>query len=297
MKKLSLLGLVFSVGCAVQAGEVADAEQGEDNPAQRQDPQTSRDPEPCTVEGEIEQCTTEDGMSGARQCLFDWETEGLAYSTCGDASACTPGESQSCGFNEPIFAGLTMACRLQPEGNWGYSQEDCSTPLVLSFDDAPVRFTQAAGFFDLAGLGASFASDWVSPDTPWLVRDLNHNGRIDDGSELFGSMTALHNGERAQHGFHALAELDSNGDGRICASDPGYADLLLWRDSNQDRTSSESELTPLAVAGVSSLSLNYSLNPRCSLSGCEGERASFEYTDGTGATQRGTTIDVYLKRR
>lgn len=46
-----------------------------------------------------------------------------------------------------------------------------------------------------------------------LVRDLNGNGLIDNGTELFGNSTILSNNETAANGFEALKELDSNGDG------------------------------------------------------------------------------------
>ena len=64
--------------------------------------------------------------------------------------------------------------------HWGDCIQ-CSTPLVLSFARAPVRMaTRATGWFDLGG-GAAVRTDWLSHGTPWLARDRNHNGIIDDG--------------------------------------------------------------------------------------------------------------------
>lgn len=67
----------------------------------------------------------------------------------------------------------------------------------------------------------------------------------------------------APNGFAALASLDSNGDGIIDASDPAFAQLKLWRDTNQDGTVNQSstgttntgELITLAEAGIVSLNL------------------------------------------
>jgi len=42
----------------------------------------------------------------------------------------------------------------------------------------------------------------------FLALDLNHNHRIDDGSELFGIGTTLPSGEKASNGFVALAMYD-----------------------------------------------------------------------------------------
>jgi hypothetical protein len=51
---------------------------------------------------------------------------------------------------------------------------------------------------------------WVGKDDGLLVFDKNNNGKIDDGSELFGNNTILSNGNKAANGFEALKDLDSN---------------------------------------------------------------------------------------
>ena len=175
---------------------------------------------------------------------------------CGSIDACSPGDTQSCGFGDPTFSGLERSCVLR-DGAWRWDEYGCNTPLVLSFDNSPVEFTEALGWFDLVGAGLSANHDWVSAKTPWLVLDKNDNGSIDDGSELFGSMSVLGSGARARNGFVALSELDSNGDQRVSASDEGFERLALWRDRNQDRQSSPDELESLAESGISALALDY----------------------------------------
>jgi hypothetical protein len=135
----------------------------------------------------------------------------------------------------------------------------------------------------------------VSSVTPWLVLDRNGNGLIDDGAELFGSMTRLANGSRAQNGFEALAELDENHDGVVSAADPLFARLSLWRDRNQDRTATTDEVEPMSSSDVSSLSLDYALERRCTLTACEIEKAGFSFVDGRGRTRTGSVIDVHFR--
>jgi hypothetical protein len=54
----------------------------------------------------------------------------------------------------------------------------------------------------------------------------NNNGKIDDGSELFGNNTILSNGNKAANGFEALKDLDSNNDGKIDNQDTNFNNMV-----------------------------------------------------------------------
>jgi hypothetical protein len=170
----------------------------------------------------------------------------------------------------------------------------CTTPLVFSFDAAPVKFEPSERTFAFTPR-VPVQSDWPSAATPWLARDLNGNGRIDDGSELFGSNTVI--GERvARHGFEALAALDGDGNGKIDARDPAFRELMIWRDANGDRRSQRSELTSLGEERIDAISLGFSDQPRCDDRGnCERQRAGFAFRGPAGEPRTGAVIDVWLK--
>ena len=105
----------------------------------------------------------------------------------------------------------------------------------------------------------------------------------------------LSSGARAQNGFAAFRELDSDGDGRITARDDAWSRLVLWADANSDRASAPGELAPLSSRGIVAIELGYSREPRCDARGnCEIERAAFTYADGA-ATRTGAIIDVHLR--
>ncbi|MGB4812000.1 MAG: hypothetical protein WBP13_05915 [Methylophilaceae bacterium] len=109
--------------------------------------------------------------------------------------------------------------------------------------------------FDHNADGIKTGTGWVSADDAFLVRDMNGNGTIDSGRELFGDATLKSNGQLATNGFDALADLDSvsnggNGDGIVNASDSHYVDLRLWRDLNQDGVSQRAELFTLASQNI-----------------------------------------------
>ncbi len=133
--------------------------------------------------------------------------------------------------------------------------------------------------------------------TPWLALDRNGNGRIDDGGELFGSGTTLRDGTRADNGFFALAELDSDQDGAITPADAAYASLLLWADENRDRESQASELVSLSHRGVTRIELGFRQKPQCDARGnCEIERSVMVF-ERDGVPRMGQVVDVHLVQR
>jgi hypothetical protein len=110
----------------------------------------------------------------------------------------------------------------------------------------------------------------------WLVYDVNDDGLITNGKELFGNFTPHSDGGVPNHpspnGFLALAWYDKpaqggNWDGIIDKQDAIWNHLKLWIDDhcyktpNAPCTSVPSEVHSLASAGVRSISLVYQLNP------------------------------------
>ena len=127
-----------------------------------------------------------------------------------------------------------------------------ASPLVLDLDGDGIELTSLEGntaFFDVDVNGFAEATGWVAPDDGLLALDVDGDGKIDDGSELFGDQTGY------DHGFLALAANDSSGDGVIDASDAVFDDLLIWQDANSDGISQADELRGLADVGITSISL------------------------------------------
>jgi hypothetical protein len=234
----------------------------------------------------------DDGQGGAAACT--------AYVGVG----CTPGETQPCTLGDGGSSPGTATCELVPgEGcatQWSCGVEVTSststgTPLVLSFDGAPVEYlADRERSFDIDGTRSTM-TDWPTARTPWLALDRDGDGRIGDGSELFGSMTVLTGGRRAPNGFVALRELDADGDGRITPNDPGFARLLVWSDGDGDRRSASGELASASTWELLSIDLDYTVDPRCDARGnCEVERASFRYRDRAGVERTGAIVDIHL---
>ncbi|HYW17669.1 MAG TPA: calcium-binding protein [Allosphingosinicella sp.] len=139
-------------------------------------------------------------------------------------------------------------------GNWARDLFDFSfgrrDPLVLDLNFDGVLLTSlesSSAHFDFDKDGFAERTGWVTPDDGLLVRDLNGNGLVDNGGELFGNAT--------EDGFAALAAFDVNSDGRISAADPVWTDLRLWTDANQDGITQAGEIVTLASQNVASIEL------------------------------------------
>lgn len=162
-------------------------------------------------------------------------------------------------------------------------------PLILDLNGDGIitqHFSEGAQF-DLDANGFQETTGWVSPADGLIVRDLNNNGVIDNGTELLGDRTALPDGSTASSGFQALSALDSNQDGLVDAQDAAWDGLLVWKDANSDGVSTSDELFTMAQAGVTAISTTYT-QPEAPLDLGNGnsvlQTGSFTRSDGaTGA--------------
>ena len=133
-------------------------------------------------------------------------------------------------------------------------------PLVLDLDGDGVELIAENNWngvlFDFNGNGIKTATQWVSSDDGLLVWDRNKNGKIDNGSELFGEDTPYVNlSEPVTDGFTALRTIDSHPDGEINAKDSEWKNLRVWRDLNQDGEVQDGELFTLDELEITSLNL------------------------------------------
>jgi hypothetical protein len=159
---------------------------------------------------------------------------------------------------------------------------DFSTPIVLDLNGDGVRtLAIAAGVrFDLLSTGEPVSTGWVSQGDGLLVLDRNHDGSINNGSELFGSSTVLADGSKAHDGYAALAELDTNRDGVISSADAAFSGLRVWTDGNSDGVSGAGELKSLDALGITQISLTTSTGTAVDNGNVLGLVSSYQTSDG-----------------
>jgi hypothetical protein len=116
--------------------------------------------------------------------------------------------------------------------------------------------------FDLSARGVRDRVSWTAGGTrvAFLTRDVNGNGTIDDGTELFGTATRLRDGRVAGNGFEALYDLDGGpgvSDWQVDHRDPAFVELRLWIDWDHNGQSAPGELLTLPEGGVTVIYATY----------------------------------------
>lgn len=160
-------------------------------------------------------------------------------------------------------AALTLALP-----SWAGFCECCgSSPLILDLDNNGYIGTVdlfSGVDFDLDGNGLTERVGWTYWETPnaFLWLDLDGNGTVDGGHELFGDSTLLPDNSLPSNGFVALATYDrkefgGNRDGRISPADRIWRRLRLWVDSSHDGISDPDEISTLADHRIVEISLDY----------------------------------------
>ena len=102
-------------------------------------------------------------------------------------------------------------------------------PLILNLNDNTVSVTDQKFRFDLDADGKEEEISFAGRGSGFLALDKNNDGKINDGSELFGT--------KSGDGFGDLASYDEDGNGWIDENDSVYHKLKVWMkdDEGNDR--------------------------------------------------------------
>jgi len=130
----------------------------------------------------------------------------------------------------------------------GDAEAQHSDPLIINLNNTGFAFAQNQTIrFDLDADGQLDEISQLSADNYFLALDINQNGVIDNGRELFGDLNG------SENGFIELARYDDDRNGQIDANDRIFQALLLSNLSTLETPS----LTYLADTNITSLATNY----------------------------------------
>jgi hypothetical protein len=116
-------------------------------------------------------------------------------------------------------------------------------PLVINYGGAAASLTERKFSFDIDSDGTADQISFLNQGSGFLALDKNGDGKIDNGSELFGTQSG--------NGFADLATSDVDHNGWIDENDPIYDKLRIW---SKD-ASGKDQLLALGQAGVGAIYL------------------------------------------
>ncbi|MCM1261789.1 MAG: hypothetical protein NC313_03635 [Butyrivibrio sp.] len=174
---------------------------------------------------------------------FHYEAESTSFSTNGVVRT-ADGREINFGLN------LEMSRSFAEYYEENYGLEALNTtytdPLVINLNANIAQLSDQKFFFDLDCDGEEEEISSLQAGSGFLALDLNNDGAINDGSELFGT--------KSGNGFGDLAVYDSDGDGWIDEDDDVWEKLLIWtKDEN-----GKDKLYTLKEAGVGAICLQNS---------------------------------------
>lgn len=118
-------------------------------------------------------------------------------------------------------------------------------PLVINLEGAIPDLNQDTFSFDLDNDGEKDQISTLGKGNGFLALDKNHDGKINQGSELFGTLTG--------DGFGELSQYDEDHNSWIDENDSIFDSLQVWlKNQNTD----EKELVALGEVGIGAIYLN-----------------------------------------
>lgn len=122
-------------------------------------------------------------------------------------------------------------------------------PLAVHFNGNSSELTQTSYSFDIDMDGRTDQIAFPQPGSGFLALDKNLDGRINDGSELFGPSTG--------NGFEELSAYDNDGSGWIDENDSIFSQLRIWSRTPEG----ENRLFSLGEVGIGAIYLHHIATP------------------------------------
>lgn len=176
------------------------------------------------------------------------EEECTTFSTTGTVKTA---DGRELSFN--LEFGMSRRFEAYYEETYVTAVRDYCDPLVINLDTNIAQVSDQKFFFDLDCDGTEDEISSLHSGSGFLALDLNEDGVINDGSELFGT--------KSGNGFADLAKYDSDSNGWIDEADPIWEKLLIWT-KDEDGRDKLYHLSDLGVGaiGLTNVSTQFALN-------------------------------------
>lgn len=145
---------------------------------------------------------------------FVSESESVAFASSGMVKT---QDGRSIDFNIEVSMSRAFTSQINTLTTQNYIKTD---PLVINLDTDIGSVTDQKFLFDLDSDGDEEEISFAGKGSGFLALDRDGDGRIGDGSELFGT--------KSGDGFKDLAAFDEDGNGWIDENDSIYSKLKVW---------------------------------------------------------------------
>lgn len=153
-------------------------------------------------------------------------------------------------------------------------------PLVINFEGKAAELKDMRFAFDLDSDGKDDAVPYLNKGSGFLAFDANEDGKINDGSELFGT--------KSGNGFTDLAEFDEDGNMWIDENDAIFNELSVWMQNDEN---GEGKLLSLYEAGVGAIHLG-NVETNAKIFGSQGQILGFIGQSGVALSEEGSAYNV-----
>jgi len=199
---------------------------------------------------------------------FQWINKGVSYSASGNQVKITGYDGQTGEGGTRNQIALAVYHPAYGFAAPGKAFKDYQSPIVLDlnnngkFDLVDVWDDSVVAHFDITDAGQKIRTGWIAAGDAFLALDVNGDGKINSGAELFGEYSigkvkSADRGNTFENGFLALGQYDLNRDGKIDTKDAIFKRLLVWVDSNSNGETDPGELKSLSSVNIAEISLAY----------------------------------------
>ena len=205
---------------------------------------------------------------------FYQESEQTCFSSTGTVRTLDGREIE---FN--VQATMSRSFLSYSKASINYVSASLVDPLIINLTNDTAKVSDQKFLFDIDADGTKDNISLLASHCAFLALDKNNDGKINDGSELFGTKTA--------DGFGELAVFDMDNNGWIDENDEIFNHLRIW---HKDENGND-ELIALGIAGIGAIYLGnretrFSLNNKTTngTNGMVQETGIFLREDGTAGT-------------
>ena len=158
--------------------------------------------------------------------ISGWDYNAYSYEEREESSFSSKGkvrcaDGREISFNLDMYMGRSFSEYIEERTEYTISPiAALCDPLVINLEGNIAEVSDTKMRFDLDADGITDEISYLRPGSGYLALDKNGDGKINDGSELFGT--------KSGDGFSDLAAYDADGNGWIDEADPIFEKLKIW---------------------------------------------------------------------